>query len=90
MSMSLDNKAGFITGTGSAAALVDVHENMVCAATEEVVSAGYMSVAVTPATRQSAISERQIWSAVGSMTLCVAMLRGYAIWFKVKHRDFYT
>ncbi len=74
MSKFLDNKVGFINGTGSAAALVDVHENVICSATEEIVSADYMAITVTPATRQSAISERQIWSAVGSMVMCVAML----------------
>ena len=49
MGMSLENKVGLITGTGSTVALLDVHENVT-------------------------ISTRQIWSAVGSMALCVAML----------------
>lgn len=74
MSMSLENKAGPMTGMGSAVALVDVREDVVCSAAEEMVSAGYMAVAVTSVTEQSAISEWQIWSAVGSMALCVAML----------------
>ena len=60
MSMSFENKVGLITGTGSAVALVDVHENVVCSATEEMVSAGHMAIAVTPATRQSAISKWQM------------------------------
>lgn len=74
MSMSLENKAGPMTGMESAVALVDVREDVVCSAAEEMVSAGYMAVAVTSVTEQSAISEWQIWSAVGSMALCVAML----------------
>ena len=74
MSMSFENKVGFITGTGSAVALAEDREDVFCSATAEMVSAGYMAVAVTPAIRQSAISKWQLWSAVGSMTLCVAML----------------
>lgn len=74
MSMTLENKIEIMTGTGTAVALADVREDVVCSATEEMVYAGYKVVAITPATRQSAISEWQIWSAVGSMAMCVAML----------------
>lgn len=74
MSMSLENKTVPMIGMGSAVAMVDAKENVVCSAEEEMVFAGHMAVAATPATRQSAISQRQIWSAVGSMALCVAML----------------
>jgi len=73
MSMSLENKARFMTGTGSAVALIDVREDVIYSSTEEMISAASMAIAVTPATRSS-ISEWQIWSAVGSMALCVAML----------------
>lgn len=74
MSISFENKAGVITGKRSAVALLDVQKNMFGSATEKMDSASLMAVAVTPVTRQSAISKWQIWSAVGSMALCVAML----------------
>jgi len=74
MSRFFANKVGVITGTGSALALVEVQENPACTATEETVSAGQIAIAVTPATRPSAVSKWQTWSAVGSMAMCVATM----------------
>lgn len=62
MSMSFENKIGI------------VYENPACSATEEMVSAGPMVIAVTPATRLPALSKWQTWSAVSSMAMCVATL----------------
>lgn len=74
MSISSKNKTGLISCSGSAVAVVDVQENLQCSATEVLLSATQQAIAVTPPADQPALSKGQIWSAVGSMALCVAML----------------
>lgn len=74
MSMIVENKSGVISCNESAVAVVDVLGNVDISVKEDLLSASHLAVAVTPPREEPALSKGQIWSAVGSMALCVAML----------------
>lgn len=74
MSFTCDDTVGIITDTGSVAVLTGTYENAAHVVLDELMPDGYEDAEATSKTTQAAFTGWQLWSAVGSMTLCVAML----------------
>lgn len=74
MNLDYDNNVGCIADTGPAAALTVTDVNAARFTLDKLVSDGHEVAGVTSKAKQAAITGWQMWSAVGSMSLCVAML----------------